>query len=418
MRLLALETSEYESSLALWEDGALQAETTFASRLNLCETLTRHIAELLGTPRVTTQDLQALAVSLGPGSFTGLRVGVATAKALAQATGVSLVGVSTAEVIAAGCEAPPGTLLAVVQKARQGHVYVSVWEMTATGPQAQGELQVAAVEELPAVLPPAVSLLIGPEAAAAATAAWLPQHPCPEVKPCLPHARVVARLAAGRLTQADPEAALNLQPIYVLTSQAERLQGRDTSGEAATVSSLQTPVSRLRLRPAGLDDLPAIMLIENASFPTPWPERSMREELTRQRESLFLIAEREGEIAGYVCAWLYAGEAHICNVAVAPPHRRQGLAEMLLLELIRRAIARQTDYVILEYRVSNQAAARLYEKLGFQYIHTRKHYYADTNEDAQVAAMADLMTDERQAILARLREQWLARYPYELQLDE
>jgi tRNA threonylcarbamoyl adenosine modification protein YeaZ/ribosomal-protein-alanine acetyltransferase len=417
MRLLALETSEYESSLAVWEDGALQAETTFASRMNLCETLTRRLAELLGTPQVTAQDLQALAVSLGPGSFTGLRVGVATAKALAQVTGVPLVGVGTAEVIAAGCEAPPGTLLAVVQKARQGHVYVSVWEMTATGPQAQGELQVAALDELALTLPPGIALLTGPEAAAAA-AAWPPDRPCPGCRPSLPQARVVARLAAGRLTQADPEAALNLQPIYVLTSQAERLQGRDTSSEAATVSSLQTPVSRLRLRPAVLADLPAIMLIENASFSSPWPERSMRDEITRQRDSLFLVAERDGEVVGYLGTWLYAGEAHICTVAVAPHCRRQGLAEIMLLELIRRAIARQIDYMILEYRITNLPAAGLYEKLGFAYIHTRKRYYADTNEDAQVAAIADLLTDERQATLATLREQWLTRYPCELQLDE
>lgn len=417
MRLLALETSEYESSLAVWEDGAQLAESTFASRMNLCETLTRRIAELLGTPQVTAQDLQALAVSLGPGSFTGLRVGVATAKALAQVTGVPLVGVDTAEAIAAGCEAPPGTLLAVMQKARQGHVYVSVWEMTATGPCERQGLSVAALDELPARLPPGVTLLTGPAAAAAAEA-WPAARPAPDCRPALPHARVVARLAADRLPLADPEAALTLQPVYILPSQAERLQGRDTSGEAATVSSLATPPPRLCLRPAVLADLPAIMAIENASFSSPWPERSMRDEITRQRDSLFLVAERDGEVVGYLGAWLYAGEAHICTVAVAPPCRRQGLAEIMLLELIRRAIPKQIDYMILEYRTSNLPAAGLYKKLGFAYIHTRKRYYADTNEDAQVAAIADLMTDERQATLATLRAQWLARYPCELQLDE
>lgn len=411
MRVLGIETSEYVSSLALWVDGALVAEQTFESRMNLCETLTPRLAELLGVTHAAAAELDGLAVSLGPGSFTGLRVGLATAKALAHACGWKLVGICTQEAIAAAADEPPETVVGVVQTARQGHVYAGRWQMTGGAPEALSTIEVVALADLGAFLGSDCAAIIGPAAGLVLEAEpGLAEKR--RLRTVLPTAAAVAALGAARLDQADPEAAYTLQPMYLLVSQAERAKqlvvAAGTAGPGAEAPRC------LVLRRGALDDLAAVVRIENASFSAPWPEQSLRDEITRSRGSLFLVAELDGEVVGYAGAWLYAGEVHICNVAVAPELRRSGLAEILVLNVLDHALALQSDLAILEYRVSNEPAAGLYAKLGFQPIGRRKGYYQDTGEDAIVASIADLATAERQAALAACRLRWEQRYRYDL----
>ena len=95
----------------------------------------RHTAQLLAQARglleraqLSFTDLDRIAVGVGPGSFTGLRIGVATARALAQATGAPLVPVSTLRALAEGVpDAPRGTLVLAVIDARRGEVFAAGW---------------------------------------------------------------------------------------------------------------------------------------------------------------------------------------------------------------------------------------------------------------------------------------------------
>lgn len=429
MRLLALETSEYVSGVALLCDGQVVAERSFASRMNLCETLTAHIQELLGGAEMTVEAVSrprssgsgepshtrleglvdALAVSQGPGSFTGLRVGVAAAKALAHACGLPLVGVPTQQVLAAAAEADLNETVCVVQKARQGHVYAGLWRRTADGAAEVAPLEVVAVTDLPAWLAGRATLLLGPGADAALDV--LDDLPADtRLQATMPQAAQVGRLAAQRLQQADPQAAFNLQPLYVLASQAERQKGLDLC--APTVAGPSVLVRR-----ATVADLRDIMRIEVASFSSPWSELSIREELAGRPGSLFLSLELDGDIVGYAGAWLFAGEVHICTIAVEPEYRRRGLAELLMLCVLRYALTVDTAQALLEYRVSNHSAAALYSKLGFEFLHIRKRYYQDNGEDAVVVALADLATPTRQRLLQDRYDAWLQRYPYEVRLE-
>jgi len=325
-----------------------------------------------------------------------------------------LVGICTQEAIAAAAEEPPGAVMCVVQHARQDQVYAGLWERTAGGARLCSALRVLALPQLPAFLGHTTSLVLGPAAAAALQASpRLPDHV--RVRTAMPTARAIARLGASRLAEADPAAHFHLRPIYVLASQAERAkQLVVTEGPQAPGLASRRP---LTIRRADETDLAGIMRIENVSFSSPWPEHSMRDELTRRRDGLYLVAERQGEVLGYLGAWLYAGEAHICNVAVAPEHQRSGLAEVLLLTLIELAHAAECDLVILEHRANNQAAARLYEKLGFRYVGTRKGYYQDTGENATVVSIADLPTAARQDALRELRRRWTERHDYDLRSE-
>lgn len=408
MRILGLETSEYVSSIALYGEGGLLGEHSFPSRMNLCETLTARVQQLLSVARACEAALDGLAVSLGPGSFTGLRVGVATAKALAHVCRLPLVGVPTQQVIAAGSEVPEGSTLCVVQKARRGHLYAGLWERTADGAEALAPLEVVATESLPTWLAGRTATIVGP--AADELAPLLAEFPDDlTLQTLLPQAAIVARLGGGLLPGADPAAATALQPLYVLASQAERQKNIDVTTAA--------PRPKLHLRRAVLADLRDVMRIENASFSSPWSEVSIREELHGRPGSVFLVLQCDGETVGYVGAWTFAGETHICTIAVAPEQRRRGLAELLMLALLRYSVSMNLEYAILEYRVSNKPAAELYSKLGFQYVHTRKRYYQDNGEDAIVAALSDLGTPERQRRLQDLYDLWVERHPCEVSFE-
>lgn len=421
MRILAIETSEYVSSIALWNDGAISAET-FPSRMDLCEKLTGRIRELLQVTPARQAGVDAVAISQGPGSFTGLRVGMATAKALSHVLAIPLIGVPTQEAIAAAAEVGEGERLLVLQHARRDHVYAGVWARSDGGVAELTAPQVVPNEELPSLID-GITVVTGPATdALIATGAQLPAAVV--VRQSHPQAATIADLAATRAGCADPRAAFTLQPLYLLPSQAERMKNVDISGGGqAGVGPLPNgsadppgtdPSPHLRIRRASLDDLPDVVRIENLSFPSPWSEVSLRDELSGRLNSLFLIAEVDGRLAGYVGAWVFAGEAHICTLAVDPPYRRCGLGEIMLLTLLQLVRAQDVRYAILEYRASNVAAAGLYRKLGFDFVHRRRGYYQDTNEDAIVAAIPDLETPDQRARLDRAADQWTRRYHYEV----
>jgi ribosomal-protein-alanine N-acetyltransferase len=100
-------------------------------------------------------------------------------------------------------------------------------------------------------------------------------------------------------------------------------------------------------------------------------------------ESFLLECHAGGNVVALCEILRGVDDAEILNIETLPNHRRQGLAESLLLEAINWAASNRRSHIWLEVRVSNQAAIQLYQKLDFATVSTRKHYYAD-GEDALV----------------------------------
>jgi len=116
--LLALDTATRVLSLALHDGQHIPYEATWHTANNHTVDLTPAIEDALARCDVQPQALRAVAVALGPGSFTGLRIGLGVAKGLALAWGLPLVGVPTLEITAAGVPRSEGTLIAVLQAGR------------------------------------------------------------------------------------------------------------------------------------------------------------------------------------------------------------------------------------------------------------------------------------------------------------
>lgn len=136
------------------------------------------------------------------------------------------------------------------------------------------------------------------------------------------------------------------------------------------------------IRSMTVDDLPQVHALECAAQSSPWSREHFAEELGKAYSRTDLCW-RDGQLAGFICTWLVAGELQIQNVATAPTFRRQGVAARLLAVVLERAAMTCFDAAWLEVRVSNTAAISLYERYGFQAVACRSGYYAD-GEDALV----------------------------------
>jgi [ribosomal protein S18]-alanine N-acetyltransferase len=131
-------------------------------------------------------------------------------------------------------------------------------------------------------------------------------------------------------------------------------------------------------------DLDTVEAIERASYPTPW-SRSMFAAELRKPSALALGAYLDsGELVAYAFVSRYVDAWHVMNVAVAPQHRRRGIATELLERLFEVTAGDQRRGYTLEVRVSNADAIRLYERLGFQSRGIRRGYYTDNREDALI----------------------------------
>jgi ribosomal-protein-alanine N-acetyltransferase len=129
--------------------------------------------------------------------------------------------------------------------------------------------------------------------------------------------------------------------------------------------------------------VPGIAEIERLCFSDPWSENSIAGELT-SRLSHWLVAVEGEQVLGYIGSQSVLGQSDMMNVAVHPDHRRQGIAEALILALSADLMALGNNCLTLEVRASNAPAISLYEKLGFDRVGRRPNYYRHPKEDALI----------------------------------
>lgn len=138
------------------------------------------------------------------------------------------------------------------------------------------------------------------------------------------------------------------------------------------------------IRDMRAEDVSGVLEVEQECFTLPWSRKAFEAELDDNDLAHYLVMEDEGRIIGYAGVWIVLDEAHVTNIAISQSYRRRGLGERLLVELIRSAKQYGALSMTLEVRVTNSAAQKLYEKLGFVKRGIRRQYYSDTKEDALI----------------------------------
>jgi tRNA threonylcarbamoyladenosine biosynthesis protein TsaB len=223
MLVLGIDSATRIASVGLICDGESLAETSAPAVSNHTETLLPLVRDLLVHSGVTLPDVQGIGVSIGPGSFTGLRIALGTVKGFAYALGQRIVGVSTLEALASTVHDWQGTICSVLD-ARKGEVYVAFFRREQGGPLIRltpdrvCSPQVLVTEvQWPCLFlgdgVEAYGALIRDRCGPAAQLLPFPDYP--------PRGTAVARLAWQRFTQGQADDLGSLEPRYVRKSEAE-----------------------------------------------------------------------------------------------------------------------------------------------------------------------------------------------------
>jgi len=237
MRILALETSAKAVSAAVTEDGRVVAQAYQCTGLTHSRTLMPMVEAMLKNAELRPADCDAVAVACGPGSFTGIRIGVAAAKGLAFAAEKPAAGVSTLEAMARGAACMDG-LLVCAMDARRNQIYNAVFEardgvLTRLTPD-----RAIGLDELSKELGNSEKRKIIVGDGAALCYNYFLEH---QISCAMAPAHLVMQNAVGVGFAAEDMArsgllvsAQELSPVYLRPTQAERLRNQRNKKEQST----------------------------------------------------------------------------------------------------------------------------------------------------------------------------------------
>ena len=226
MLTLAIDTATKVCTVALCREQELLAEYTINMGMTHSEGLLPQLEQLLERTGIQKQDIELLAVSMGPGSFTGLRIGLATAEAMAYAWQCCLHGVDTLKALAYNIQLE-GVVLSPVLDAQKGNFYQALYEwqegkLVELAPVAvvntQQALERIALQGSPALLMGECQRLV--TKCPQGLPAWLKEAPAAL---CMPRASSVAWAAMAEFDGEADKKIFGLEPYYIRRSEAEEL---------------------------------------------------------------------------------------------------------------------------------------------------------------------------------------------------
>lgn len=423
MIILGIDTTgELSSSAVLTEDGKIY-ERHSDDRMNHLRDLIPMIRDTLGDAGVSLGDIGTIAVSAGPGSFTGIRIGMATAKGLALAQGLPLAGVPVLPGFAAG--SPEGTLVCSMLDARRGRVYAGAYTR-AEGTEAEGIRGIR--EIIPQGIYPAGEFVEkclgmaadlseiksveffgnGVDRYSEEIASRLALGQADDDK-AEEYGDYAARKRSYTVSFAPPErryqsaaqtalAGRDMEPchysraeaVYLGRTEAEKKLEAHELGvkkskktEEEEIMELPPEDEKITYRRATAEDAAAFAELDGTCFAKGWSENSFVDEL--EADSCFVAAENEaGRVIGYGGVTYVAGEGEINRIAVDRMYRMRGIAGSILKICMEDAGSRGVADITLEVRESNRSAIVLYKSFGFEVEGRRKNYYRETKENALI----------------------------------
>lgn len=349
------------------------------------QVLLSRAGDMLAKAELAADDIDMVVVGRGPGSFTGVRIGIATAKGVACGLGCPVYGVSTLDAVAwhawrGGVRGRVG----VVEDAMRKEVYPVRYDL--------GDDGVVRLD-LDSVAKPADVATKWAEAGEPLTLLGDGLHK---------HAQLfdneLFTLTPQELWTPDGEGLLQayaalrdqeklgsgdpalLLPVYTRLSDAEEAErARLCIADNMPASGVADgrAVGGLFLHPMSVNDADAVAQLQERAMPKDaWTSGKLADEIGRTDRSWW-VARKNGVLVGCAGGQVVDGELCIFNVCVDPDERRQGIAQRLLERVTTDARALAADTVTLEVRCDNKAALALYHAIGLKDVGVRPHYYHD-----------------------------------------
>jgi tRNA threonylcarbamoyladenosine biosynthesis protein TsaB len=353
--VLAIDTAMAACSAAVWQGGVL-AHRFEPMQRGHAERLAPMVDEVMREAGLGFAAIDRIAVTIGPGTFTGLRIGLAMARGFGLALDRPVIGVTTVETIAAAQTSREHPIV-VACDARRDECYFAVFAPHLAPLHA---VSVLPLDEIIRRLPDGRAYVLG--SASDALIAASRRDDLIRVRNDLPDAAHLAPLAATRaVTDRPPE------PLY--------LRPPDAKPQAGAANGLV-------IRNARAEEATTIATLHAACFETPWDAAAIAA-LMATPGTLAWLAETQGEAAGFALTRQAAEEIEILSLGTRPAARRQGIARRIA-DALDRANA---GTMFIEVAADNDAARSLYRSCGFIEAGRRGGYYArndGTRQDAVI----------------------------------
>lgn len=354
MLLLAVDSSGDRLKIGVAnEERALASYDSAADRTH-SEKMISAIEGVLKEAGIAPSQLDYLAVAGGPGSFTGLRVGMATVLGLAQAWQKQII-TGTNPMLERMFYVEQGQKPVIVIHCRAEQFYVS---------ENGRDIAIHDIRELLAGF--ADSMFAGPGVERLSKAAAGIGRELAIASPSSYNGGELAQIFARDFQLWNRLDPTNLDVNYLLKSQPE--QRRDAAADGKIVEMTY----------ADLDD---VLAIEREAFSDAWDRDSFRSDIDSPHV-MALAIHKMGHCAGYLCCIALDDYGYIANIAVDRRYRSQGLGRVLLDDLRRRLLTDGIDQMVLDVRTANKKAIRFYEKYGFAVITRRKGFYVNPPDDS------------------------------------
>lgn len=360
--------------------------------------LLAQLDEALVEAGVAKADIAAVVCGRGPGSFTGVRICMATAKGAASALEVPLFGVSTLDAVVwnAWASGVRGRVMCAADAMRK-EVYPALFDVTDESVRRLTTDTVVKAVDAPAWLAEATALVDGASSAQGATPLIMGDGLAKYRAVFEPEGRIADEAlwgVSGRGLLLAPRSGgdpATLLPVYTRLSDAEeneriRLskehEGKNLHTGVQLFDGSQDAV-RPTYRPLDAAHAADVACLEQEVMGSDaWSAASVEDELPRKDRTWWAAFDGE-RLAGYCGGWIVDGQVQILKIATHPAYRRRGIAAELIALVADDARNLGASTMSLEVRASNAGAQTFYERMGLHAVGTRPRYYSD-REDAVI----------------------------------
>lgn len=352
MIVLGLDSAGQGCGVCVWSDGTIVSEVYEPMTRGQDSRLIPMVTEALSKAKITFREINRIAVTRGPGSFTGLRIGLAAAQGFGLAHNIPVLGFDRFDLYAHNINnsnLPPSSGLLIVLASQRQELYCRF----DPSPEQKGTPALMTPEEIGNLIQQRPNLIAAGDARPDNVPNW-------QASSAL-EATICATLAATT-NPADPRFAPT--PLYL------RRPDITLSATALTLESLGATA-----QPTLQEQAQTLAALHAESFgPSAWNALQFEQSLALPTTSGKLIRQN-GVPAGFILLQLAKPDAEILTFCVRPDLREHGLGARLMAESVHEAEAKGCETLFLEVASDNAAACKLYERNGFRLMGQRKGYY-------------------------------------------
>ena len=400
MKILGIDTSGLVGAVAVADGDTLVSQFSIQYKTTHSEILMPMLDDICRKINLDLKSIDAIAVAKGPGSFTGLRIGSATAKGLALALDVPIIPVPTVDGIAYnlyGLE----KIICPMMDARRNQVYTGLYTFVPNTSEDKGcersfDMQVIheqfatsiddIAEKINEIGKPVVLLGDGIpvyhdklEELLKVPYSVAPMHQNRQ------NAAALIALAAKYASEGRMVSADEFAPDYLRLSQAEReAKENPNKNRESKRQDMRKAPGLVRIREMTPEDIEDAAILEKTNLgKEAWTRNQLTVAMTRD-DTIYLVAEKAGRVVGLCGVQNISGDGEVTNVSVAADCRGEGIGYKMLKQLLERGRGIGIKDYTLEVRAGNTSAIHLYERLGFVSEGIRPGFYDDPREDAAI----------------------------------